>query len=397
MKKTHWLKGKQYICIKSAADKGDNLAFKILSDQLSGDISDQTFQDEVNAFFENRKGDAFLHNPKEGNAESISGKYTHEERYAFGTAEYDMYLSKKKEAYKKRLFELIDEKDANEYMESVSMHAKELMDDSGNVAVSISEEQVKDAIKFFNENPNFDITGKGGNASEIAHERECFLLLGPAGSGKTYLAKNADSMRDFVNTAISFDPDKYRNADPRYSGVANRGKQDLQGRERYGLDESWNEAKGHDYKWNYATQGTQKAVMGKWDKPGTMFGDAVSKGSNFIYQMVGDNDRKVTDMVSGLVEKGYKVHIVQNELSEGLERVAVNSAQRYKGGEGRMVDYQVTMDGFKSAMTFAKCLKMFKGNAGVDMMMNRVMGRTQKEGKEIAGNKLGSKEVHYGK
>lgn len=396
-----WLRGRQYPIIKSEADKGDDLALKILDDQMSGDMNEETFRDEVNAFFEKHKGESFLTDKKaletSRKAEALSGKFSHEERYAFGTAEYDSYLHGKKEEYKRKLFELVDDKLATKYIEDVNMHAKALMDSNGDVAPSISPQEISDAVDFFKANPNFDLTGKGGNAGEIKSDRECFLLIGPAGSGKTYLAKNADSMKEFVKTAISFDPDKYRNADPNYSGLAKNGKTEPTKNGRYGLTEDWEEDENHDYRWNFATQGTQKAIMGKWNKPDSMFGEAVENGSNFVYQMVGDNDKKVTDMVQGLVEKGYKVHIVQNELNEGLTRVAANSAKRFKQGKGRLVDFQVTMDGFKSAATFAKCLKMFKGHPNVDMMMNRVMGREQDEGKKIARNKLGSKEVHYGK
>lgn len=394
MGKIHWLKGKQYPYIKNAADNGDDLALKILDDQMSGDMSDETFQEEVNAFFDKHGGRGALNDRTEKAAESIGEKFTHEERYAFGVAEFDEYLSRQSEEYKKRFFSLIGDKElVRDYLKDVNQHAREVTGENGEIRPSISKEDIAEAIKFFEENPNYDLTGKGGG--EIKNGRECFLLLGPAGSGKTFLAKNSEKMKPIIESAISFDPDKYRNADPNYSGVAKSGKQNPEGRERYGLNENWEE-QGQNYRWNFATQGTQKAILGKWDKPDTMFGRAVERGSNFIYQTVGDNDKKITDMVQGLLDRGYKVSIVLNDLTEGLTRAAVNSAQRYNDGEGRLVNFSVPMEGFRSAMTFAKCLKMFKGNKGVDMSMNRVLGRTKEEGAKLAGNKTGSKEVRYG-
>ncbi len=394
MGKIHWLKGKQYPYIKSAADNGDDLALKILDDQISGDMSDETFQEEVNAFFEKHGGASMTNDRTEKVADSIQGKFTHKERYAFGMAEFDEYLSSKNEEYQKKFLEIANnDEEVREYLRDVKRHADEIFGESGEIRPSVSKEEIDKAIKFYEENPNYDLTGKGGG--EIKNGRECFILLGPAGSGKTFLAKNSEKMKPMIEGAISFDPDKYRNADPNYSGVAKSGKTNPEGRGKYGLDENWNES-GQDYRWNFATQGTQKAILGKWDKPDTMFGRAVEKGSNFIYQTVGDNDKKITDLVQGLLDRGYKVSIVLNHLNEGLTRAAVNSARRYNGGKGRLVDLSVTMEGFRSSLTFAKCLKMFKGNKNVDMSMNQVLGRNSEEGKKFAGNKTGSKEVRYG-
>lgn len=290
---------------------------------------------------------------------------------------------------------------------------------------TISKENIDRAVKFFYDNPNWDITGKMGGRENITKGKECLIIIGPAGSGKTYFASNDKQYGKFVETAVSIDPDKYRNADPRYAGIigldSTQGDPDTSKMSDEELIKSYNleqnkkgkwvertnwdnqnkqvdpNRKGHDYRWSTATQGTQQKILGKYDDPNTLFGREVAEGNNFVYQTVGDGSSKVLEMCEKLNSMGWKVHLVQNQIEGGVKRLASNTIDRYKHGAGRMVPPSVSMAGLQSTMTFAQCVRKFKGKKNnISLEMNLVRGESFEEQKGLIEQGAGSDKLNYG-
>lgn len=371
---------KVYAIMKSAEEDGDADAKKILTDQANG-VSQEELDKEISAFFHKSKLSGEKKETTLG-AEMEKAKKISKNEFELRTiADIDAWEQNHPDAYRKAFNALYsNEEKAAEYLRTNQQHTDDCARKLGKGTPTISKKEIDDAVKFFEENPNFDVTGKVGNSGEITKGRECLIIIGPAGSGKTSFVKNDAFWNNFAKTAVSVDPDKYRNADPNYSGYANRVDRSESDTlwQKYGLNpENGEELKEqHDYTWSSATQPTQKAILGKYDNPDSMFGKVVATGSNFIYQTVGDDSGKIISMINGLKAKGYKkISLLHNELAEGVVRLAANSVKRFADGQGRMVPLNVTMDGLKSSDTFYKCYKKFKNTPGVSLLMNTVYGK----------------------
>lgn len=383
MANSMFLVGKQYPIIKSAAEDGDSLAREILRIQATGDESMLgEFSKKVEEFFggigkmktvsERAKRDGGYYRSEGKRAEFVDEfRKQCMEMYGHGSeAEMSSYLRK-----------------VDEFSKQVS---KSIIESTG---TPLTEEEISEAVGFFYDNPNFDVTGKIGGRDSIKRGKEILIIIGTAGSGKTFFAKNDPQYSEFVKTAVSIDPDKYRNAYYGYSHGKDE-KQSLGGDlfDKFGIDkETGQEKPGHDYRFSAATQSTQKRIIGKFDDQKTLFGREVSEGSNIVYQTLGDNPSKIIGMIDKMVgDYGYKVHLVQNSLEGGVKRLASNSAKRYDGGEGRLVPVEVLMSGFLSAETFLECAKRYRSNPSVTLEMNDVKGNSLKEQSKL---KVGSEKI----
>lgn len=370
---------KVYAIMKSAEGDGDADAKKILTDQANG-MSQEELDKEISAFFRKSKLSGEKKETTLGAEMEKAKKLSKNELELRTIADIDAWQQKDLEEYRKSFNALFsDEKKVQEYLDTNQRHTDDCARKLGKSTPTISQKEIDDAVNFFKENPNFDVTGIVGNKDQIKKERECLIIIGPAGSGKTSFVRKDKYWNNFAQSAVSIDPDKYRNADPNYSGYSNKTDKSESDTlwQKYGLDpKNGKELEGHDYTWSSATQPTQKAILGKYDNPDSMFGEVVATGSNFIYQTVGDDPKKIIEMINGLKVKGYKkINLLHNELSEGLERLAANSVSRFNDGQGRMVPINVTMDGLRSSETFYKCYKKFKNTPGVSLMMNTVYGK----------------------
>lgn len=346
-------------------------AYDMLMDKTTDDK--RRFNQLVAEFFRSSKGQR-ASNVLERNVKADERRLDESGRFQRETLEHVKGMYGKKEE--------VVIADMAKYAKMSDRHVDYVTEMNSKGASLITEEERRKAVEFYSKNPNYDITGKMGNADEIKRERKMLIIIGPAGSGKTYFATHDPDYREFCQTAVSIDPDKYRNASKEYGGGDYGIKIDETGKAVE--DES-----RHDYTWAAATQQTQKSILGKYRDETSLFGSEIAKGSNIIYQTIGDNTSKITDLIDYAKSKGYRIDLVQNQLEEGIERLAENTAKRYKDGRGRMTPVEVSMQGFKSSKTFAQCVERYKKDKSVKMAMNLIKGKSLSEGK-------GSEKIRYG-